>query len=338
MARLEATVTRLIGLYAQDNQQYAYADFIGDNDDIVNEANQGRGRGFPNRGRGIHPVGVPRPRHRAPQEDGVFGRPKFTIPKFRGKDVEEYLNLEMCIEAMWRLYECTDDRKICLAVSKFDEYAMSWWGNAVNIRRDNNMIPMLTWHDMKAEMRHRFVPPNYTWSLYDKLTNLKQGLKPIDEYYQEMELIMQRAKVHEPVEQTMQHFVSGLTYQIRRIVRHHPYNDMAQLLHQVREAEASVAEEAKSSHPTATRSRFSSWTSSAGQPTVGPRDSSSVGGFKAPTSAKSGTPDAKSVPQPAMSGSGSTTSTARNRDMLNKETNEYETGDDSDPFDEEDDD
>jgi hypothetical protein len=41
MARLVATVTRLTGLYAQDNQQYADADFIGDNDDIVNEANQG---------------------------------------------------------------------------------------------------------------------------------------------------------------------------------------------------------------------------------------------------------------------------------------------------------
>jgi hypothetical protein len=64
--------------------------------------------------------------------------------------------------------------------------------------------------------------------------------------------------------------------------------------------------------------------------------------------------------QPAMSGSGSTTFTTWNRDMvchtcggkghfkrdcpnakvmlLNQETNEYETGDDADPFDEEDDD
>jgi hypothetical protein len=36
MAILEATVTWLTGLYAQDNQQYAYANFIADNDDIVN--------------------------------------------------------------------------------------------------------------------------------------------------------------------------------------------------------------------------------------------------------------------------------------------------------------
>jgi hypothetical protein len=130
-----------------------------------------------------------------------------------------------------------------------------------------------------------------------------------------MDLIMQRVKVHEPAEQTMQRFLFGLTYLIHRIVCHHPYNDMAHLLHQVREAEASVVEEAKTPHPTATRSCFSSWASSAGQPTVGTRDSTSVEGKKAPTAAKSGAPAAKSVAQPTTSGFGSTTSTARNRDM-----------------------
>jgi hypothetical protein len=61
-----------------------------------------------------------------------------------------------------------------LAVSEFDAYAMSWWDNVVSLRRDNNMVPILTRDDMNAEMRHRFVLPNYTWSLYDKLTNLEQ--------------------------------------------------------------------------------------------------------------------------------------------------------------------
>jgi hypothetical protein len=84
-----------------------------------------------------------------------------------------------------------------------------------------------------------------------------------------MELIMQHAKVREPAEQTMQRFLSGLTYQIHRIVCRHPYNDMAHLLHQAREAEASVAEEAKSLRSNASKSHFSSWTSLAGQHTVG---------------------------------------------------------------------
>jgi hypothetical protein len=140
----------------------------------------------------------------APQEDDVFGRPKFTIPKFLGKEAEEYLNSEVCIDPLWCLHECMDDRKIRLGISEFDEYAMSWWDNVVSLRRDNNMVPILTWRDMKVEMRHSFVPPNYTWSLYDKLTNLIQGIKPVDEYYQEMELIMQHVRVRKPAEQTMQ--------------------------------------------------------------------------------------------------------------------------------------
>ena len=85
-----------------------------------------------------------------------------------------------------------------------------------------------------------------------------------------------------------------------------------------------------------------------------------MGGFRAPSAAKSGVPAAKSTAQPAVSGSGSTNSTGRNRDMLchtcggkghfkkdcpnkksmliNEETHEWETGDDADPFEEEDDD
>jgi hypothetical protein len=104
---------------------------------------------------------------------------------------------------------------------------MSWWDNAIILHRDNIMVPIRTCCAMKAEMRHHFVPPNYTRSLYDKLTNLKQGLKHVDEYYQEMELIMQRTRVREPAEQTMQRFLSGLTYQIRLIVHRHSYNDIA---------------------------------------------------------------------------------------------------------------
>jgi hypothetical protein len=43
---------------------------------------------------------------------------------------------------------------------------------------------------------------------------LKQGLKSVDDYHQEMELIMQRARVRELAEQTMQRFLAGLTYNI----------------------------------------------------------------------------------------------------------------------------
>jgi outer membrane protein TolC len=66
MAKLEATITRLTGLYAQENLQYVDADSIDDNEEVFNEANQGRGHGFANCDHGFHPVGVRRPRQGVP--------------------------------------------------------------------------------------------------------------------------------------------------------------------------------------------------------------------------------------------------------------------------------
>ena len=99
------------------------------------------------------------------------------------------------MEQLWRLNDYTEDRKIKLASSEFDGYALLWWDGLVSARREANDVPILSWREMKAEMRHRFVPRNYILSLYDKLQNLKQGAKSVDEYYKEMEMIMQHAKV-----------------------------------------------------------------------------------------------------------------------------------------------
>ena len=117
MARLEATVTRLADL--MENQQYEDAASVDDNEEVDHAQQQGRGRGV-GRGRGFRPLGVPRAQ-RVEAEEDVFGKPKFTIPKFLGKDAEEYINWEMRMESLWHLHECTDDEKIRLAASEFDE-------------------------------------------------------------------------------------------------------------------------------------------------------------------------------------------------------------------------
>ena len=87
-------------------------------------------------------------------------------------------------------------------------------------------------------MRDRFVPTNYLRSVYDKLTQLKQGTMSVDEYYMEMEMLMQRARIRESLEMTMQRFLHGLKLQIKSIVRYHKYETMNELLHHAREAES----------------------------------------------------------------------------------------------------
>ncbi|KAK1687230.1 hypothetical protein QYE76_048078 [Lolium multiflorum] len=188
------------------------------------------GRG--NRPRGWAPLG----RHgRGQDEEDGLGKPKFSIPKFEGgADVEEYLTWELKIEKLWSLHpNYTEDRKIKLASSEFDGYALRWWDALVRNRQADGEPPIITWRAMKEAMNSRFVPTNYLRTKFDKLTLLRQGVKTVDEYYMEMEMLMQRGRVN------------GLKYDIKGIVRHYSYTNMNQLLHHAREAESQLADEAK---------------------------------------------------------------------------------------------
>ena len=146
-------------------------------------------------GRGFAPIGRALRVPLQGPDDGL-GKPKFSIPKFEGStDVEEYLTWELKIEKLWRLHDYTEERKVKLASSEFDGYALRWWDSIVQNWREDNHIHVLTWREMKEIMRARFVPTNYLRSVYDKLTQLKQGTLTVDAYYMEMEMLLQRARV-----------------------------------------------------------------------------------------------------------------------------------------------
>ncbi|KAK1670661.1 hypothetical protein QYE76_058820 [Lolium multiflorum] len=174
------------------------------------------------------------------------------------------------------------------------------------------------------------------------------GVKTVDEYYMEMEMLMQRGRVRESLEMTMQRFLNGLKYV-------HSYINMNQLLHHAREAESQLADEAKVKGHTMGAGHFT------------PRAPPSTAPAPSTRSAPYSTPPSKSVSnvsntkksESAASTSGSNMSTARNRDMachtcggkghfkrdcpnrkvmIINEDNEYETGDDVDPNAPEDDD
>ncbi|KAK1650465.1 hypothetical protein QYE76_068270 [Lolium multiflorum] len=314
--------------------------------ELEDDAHNARGAPRGHRPRGWVPLG--RNGRGQDEEDGL-GKPKFSIPKFEGgADVEEYLTWELKIEKLWSLHpHYSEDRKIKLASSEFDGYALRWWDSLVRNLDEDGAQPIRTWHAMKEAMTSRFVPTNYMRNIFDKLTLLRQGVKTVDEYYMEMEMLMQRGRVRESLEMTMQRFLNGLKYDVKGIVRHYTYTNMNQLLHHAREAESQLAEEAKVKGRATGAGRFTPRA-----PSTAPAPSTRSAPYSTPPSKPVSNVSNAKKSESAASTSGSGVSTTRNRDMLchtcggkghfkrdcpNRkvmfinEDNEYETGDDVDP-------
>ncbi|XP_033139394.1 uncharacterized protein LOC117131469 [Brassica rapa] len=141
---------------------------------------------------------------------------KLKIPPFHGKaDPDAYLEWEKKIELVFNCQHYTELKKIQVAATEFYDYALSWWDQLVTNKRRNGEFPIETWAEMKAAMRRRFVPSHYHRDLHQRLRRLTQGSRSVEEYFQEMELLMLRACISEDREPTMARFLGGLNREIQ---------------------------------------------------------------------------------------------------------------------------
>jgi hypothetical protein len=101
----------------------------------------------------------------------------------------------------------------------------------VTNRRRNNERPVETWGELKALMRRRFVPSHFYRDLYQKLQNLTQGSRSVEDYHKEMEVAMIRANVEEDWEATMARFSSGLNRDIANVIELQHYVKIEDTVH-----------------------------------------------------------------------------------------------------------
>uniref|UniRef100_A0A2N9IPQ0 CCHC-type domain-containing protein n=1 Tax=Fagus sylvatica TaxID=28930 RepID=A0A2N9IPQ0_FAGSY len=184
-----------------------------DEEDLASEVGSGRHRRVRReRGHEWNPGG----------RDGVdrsLGSIKMKIPSFQGRtDPEVYLEWEKKIDLVFDCHNYSEEKKVKLAVIEFTDYAIIWWDQLVTNRRRNNERPVETWGELKAIMRRRFVPSHFYRDLYQKLQNLTQGSRSVEDYHKEMEVAMIRANVEEDREATMARFLSGLNRDIANVI------------------------------------------------------------------------------------------------------------------------
>jgi hypothetical protein len=170
--------------------------------------------------------------------DRNLGSIKMKIPSFQGRtNPEVYLEWEKKIDLMFDCHNYSEEKKVKLAVIKFTDYAIIWWDQLVTNRRRNNERPVETWGELKALMRRRFVPSHFYRDLYQKLQNLTQGSRSVEDYHKEMEVAMIRANVEEDREATMARFFSGLNRDIVNVIELQHYVEIEDMVHMAMKVE-----------------------------------------------------------------------------------------------------
>jgi cysteinyl-tRNA synthetase len=153
------------------------------------------------------------------------------------------------VEKIFRLHNYSEEKKLVMASLEFEGYALIWWEQLLHDCEEDGEDPIVTWQEMKRQMRIRFVPKHYRRDLFDKLQNLRQESFSVEEYYKEMEKAMIRANVYEDEEQTIARFMAGLHRNIQRIVEFQPYQSLIDLVHQPTKTECQLQQGAKSTKP-----------------------------------------------------------------------------------------
>ena len=76
------------------------------------------------------------------------------------------------------------------------------------------------WNDLKSVLRKRHIPSYYERELMDKLQRLRQGSMIVEEYRQQVELLLLRAGLREEERTRIARFLSGLNMEVRDKVEH----------------------------------------------------------------------------------------------------------------------
>jgi hypothetical protein len=149
--------------------------------------------------------------------DNAFHKLKFKIPPFDGKyDLDAYISWELTVEQKFICFEFPENARVRAATSEFSDFASVWWVEYG--KKHPNDIPQ-TWIALKWVMWARFVPSYHARDLINKLQQLKQGAKSVEEHYQELQIDMLCCNLEEREDAAMTRFVAALNHEIQDILK-----------------------------------------------------------------------------------------------------------------------
>ena len=132
----------------------------------------------------------------------------------------------MKVEQLFACHHTSKERKVPLATLSFQGYALYWWTSLVRERRIHRDPPVEYWSDLKSALRKRHIPSYYERELMNKLRRLRQGSMSVEEYRQQIKLLLLRTRLREKERTSIARFLSGLNIEVRDKVELLPYRDL----------------------------------------------------------------------------------------------------------------
>ena len=121
----------------------------------------------------------------------------------------------VAVEEILDFKQVPEERRVPLVAMRFRGHAASWWKQLKITRSRTGRTPIQTWEKLKKHLLATFLPHNYDRLTYNKLQNLKQGSRSVEEYAEEFSLLLTRTEIYDSEDQLVSRFIGGLQPQLQ---------------------------------------------------------------------------------------------------------------------------
>ncbi|KAI9165828.1 hypothetical protein LWI28_021216 [Acer negundo] len=137
------------------------------------------------------------------------------VPEFQGSlQPEEFLEWVGIVEEILEFKKVPERENVALVSTRFRGRAAAWW-QQLKLTRNRSEKPKISdWEKMKGKLRAEFLPHNFQRLMYQRLQNLRQGMKSVDEYTTEFYQLLVRNDIQETQDQLVSRYCGGLRTQI----------------------------------------------------------------------------------------------------------------------------
>ena len=141
---------------------------------------------------------------------------KIEIPEFHGSQIaDDLLDWIATVDEILEFKQIPRERCVPMLAMRFRGRATAWWTQLKTSRLRLEKPKIETWDKLKKHMKKTFLPYNYDQLLFQRLQNLRQGSRTVEEYATEFFLLLNRIDLRDSDRQLVARFIGGLRQQIQ---------------------------------------------------------------------------------------------------------------------------